>query len=104
MALLYPRLSSQVVSYLFPHYLYYLYFIFHQTLIIVSLHISFLSHLPLRSPTNPTRKEDNMPPMEKIATDNDQYMVTAGCCPTCENFSSPVLFSDVSDHTPKERP
>lgn len=104
MALLYPRLSSQVVSYLFPHYLPYLYFIFHQTLINVSLHISFLSHLPLRSPTNPTRKEDNMPPMEKIATDNDQYMVTAGCCPTCET----VLFSDstasVSDHTPKERP
>lgn len=63
-----------------------------------------LSHLPFRSPTNPTRKEDNMPPMEKIATDNDQYMTTEGCAPASEL----VLFSDsaaaFSDHTPNDSP
>lgn len=70
---------------------------------------SFLSHLPLRSPTNPTKKEDTMPPMEKIATDNDQYMTTVGCCPAFEDSSSSssVVFSDrtstLSDHSPRDR-
>lgn len=67
-----------------------------------------LAHLPLRSPTNPTRKEDNMPPMEKMATDSDQYMTTEGCWPASGSHSSSVLFSDksvdLSVHTPKDHP
>lgn len=84
------------------------FFPFHYLSQCVRITFSFLSHLPLRSPTNPTRKEDNMPPMEKIATDNDQYMTTAGCCPASGNMSSSVLFPDrppaFSDHTPRDRP
>lgn len=76
--------------------------------ILILIILFLLAHLPLRSPTNPTRKEVNMPPMEKIATDNDQYMTTSGCCSAAENPSSSVPFSDrtvaFSDHTPKDRP
>lgn len=34
-----------------------------------------LSYLPSHSETNPTQKEDSMPPMEKMATDSDQREV-----------------------------
>lgn len=70
--------------------------------------VTFPSHLPLKSPTDPTRKDDNMPPIEKIETDKDQYMITAACCPASESTPFSVLFSDtaasLSDHTPKDRP
>lgn len=33
------------------------------------------SYLPSHSETKPTQKEDNMPPMEKMATDRDQRVV-----------------------------
>lgn len=32
-------------------------------------------YLPSHSETKPTQKEDNMPPMEKMATDSDQREV-----------------------------
>lgn len=57
-------------------------------------------HLPLRSPTNPTKKEEIMPPIEKMDTDRDQYMSTVG-------WGSPsVALSewDTFCRTPKARP
>lgn len=54
------------------------------------------------------RKEDSMPPTEKMATDSDQYMITSGCSPASWGHSFSVLFSAkavaLSGHTPKERP
>ena len=46
-----------------------------------------------------------MPPMEKIATDSDQYMTTVGWVPVSERSVSSVVLSDradLSDHTPKD--
>lgn len=50
-----------------------------------------VTNLPLRSPTYPTKKEDSTPPMEKIATDSDQYMVTSGCFPGSSSSASVLL-------------